>query len=156
MWIGPAASLAEQLKQVLAERERRLTSDGRAPESRVVEGRSEGRSQPDPVRLTDELVDEIRQAVSEANARGRCLPAMYSCYSASERPAIILSNLSGCVQRQESSYAERDMTFSGKWTVLCKKEAHYVENLQILFPLSLVTLCLEKTFRNRISKRKMR
>ncbi|XP_047534955.1 uncharacterized protein LOC125069490 isoform X3 [Vanessa atalanta] len=52
---GPPASLAEQLKQVLAERERRLAA-GSSP-------------QPDAVQLTNDLVDEIRQAVSEANAR---------------------------------------------------------------------------------------
>lgn len=65
---GPAASLAEQLKQVLAERERRLA--GAAP--------------PDAVQLTNELVDEIRLAVSEANARGlyslRNQSALHWCY----------------------------------------------------------------------------
>lgn len=55
--LGPPASLAEQLKQVLAERERRLASGSSPPH-------------PDPVQLTNDLVDEIRQAVSEANARG--------------------------------------------------------------------------------------
>ncbi|XP_063363568.1 uncharacterized protein LOC134652327 [Cydia amplana] len=59
---GPAASLAEQLKQVLAERERRLATAGPAPP-------------PDPVQLTNDLVDEIRQAVSEANARVKKAPA---------------------------------------------------------------------------------
>lgn len=59
MAIGPPASLAEQLKQVLAERERRLAAVGPT-----------GASQPDPVQLTHDLVDEIRQAVNEANARG--------------------------------------------------------------------------------------
>ncbi|XP_052741859.1 uncharacterized protein LOC112044733 isoform X2 [Bicyclus anynana] len=58
---GPPASLAEQLKQVLAERERRLAS-GTSPH-------------PDPVQLTNDLVDEIRQAVSEANARVKKAPA---------------------------------------------------------------------------------
>lgn len=56
--VGPPASLAEQLKQVLAERERRL---GGAPP-------------PDAVALTQHLVDEIRQAVSEANARVKKAP----------------------------------------------------------------------------------
>ncbi|KAJ2944260.1 hypothetical protein O0L34_g18243 [Tuta absoluta] len=87
---GPAASLAEQLKQVLAERERRLTSESR--DTRGERGEREARSErderargervpgaspshPDPVRLTDELVDEIRQAVSEANARVKKAPA---------------------------------------------------------------------------------
>ncbi|KAM3966188.1 protein phosphatase 1 regulatory subunit spinophilin [Aphomia sociella] len=59
---GPAASLAEQLKQVLAERERRLATGSSPP-------------QPDPVQLTNDLVDEIRQAVSEANARVKKAPA---------------------------------------------------------------------------------
>ncbi|XP_069359167.1 uncharacterized protein Spn isoform X2 [Maniola hyperantus] len=58
---GPPASLAEQLKQVLAERERRLAA-GASPH-------------PDPVQLTNDLVDEIRQAVSEANARVKKAPA---------------------------------------------------------------------------------
>ncbi|XP_049874712.1 uncharacterized protein LOC126372848 isoform X2 [Pectinophora gossypiella] len=70
---GPAASLAEQLKQVLAERERRLTGDGREP--RPERGAEPAPHHPDPVRLTDELVDEIRQAVSEANARVKKAPA---------------------------------------------------------------------------------
>ncbi|CAD0200712.1 unnamed protein product [Chrysodeixis includens] len=59
---GPPASLAEQLKQVLAERERRLAAGASPP-------------QPDAVQLTNDLVDEIRQAVSEANARVKKAPA---------------------------------------------------------------------------------
>ncbi|XP_075978864.1 protein phosphatase 1 regulatory subunit spinophilin isoform X2 [Anticarsia gemmatalis] len=59
---GPPASLAEQLKQVLAERERRLAAGSSPPH-------------PDPVQLTNDLVDEIRQAVSEANARVKKAPA---------------------------------------------------------------------------------
>ncbi|XP_026316881.1 uncharacterized protein LOC113227983 [Hyposmocoma kahamanoa] len=86
---GPAASLAEQLKQVLAERERRLTGETRetrdslSRDSLPREARDPRDSRlappsphhPDPVRLTDELVDEIRQAVSEANARVKKAPA---------------------------------------------------------------------------------
>uniref|UniRef100_A0A2A4JQS1 SAM domain-containing protein n=1 Tax=Heliothis virescens TaxID=7102 RepID=A0A2A4JQS1_HELVI len=59
---GASASLAEQLKQVLAERERRLAAGASPP-------------QPDAVQLTNDLVDEIRQAVSEANARVKKAPA---------------------------------------------------------------------------------
>ncbi|KAJ8716233.1 hypothetical protein PYW08_013518 [Mythimna loreyi] len=59
---GPSASLAEQLKLVLAERERRLAAGASPP-------------QPDAVQLTNDLVDEIRQAVSEANARVKKAPA---------------------------------------------------------------------------------
>lgn len=86
--VGPAASLAEQLKQVLAERERRLTGETREnrdslprdPTPREPRDPRDSRHappsphHPDPVRLTDELVDEIRQAVSEANARGLSSP----------------------------------------------------------------------------------
>ncbi|CAG4950580.1 unnamed protein product [Colias eurytheme] len=79
---GPAASLAEQLKQVLAERERRLagsspnpphathaTHASHASHASHVPTTATHSAHPDPVQLTNELVDEIRQAVSEANAR---------------------------------------------------------------------------------------
>ncbi|XP_068618172.1 uncharacterized protein Spn isoform X2 [Battus philenor] len=92
---GPPASLAEQLKQVLAERERRLAG---APDSHVTHVThaahaahvphathtshgghathgAHSSQHPDPVQLTNELVDEIRQAVSEANARVKKAPA---------------------------------------------------------------------------------
>lgn len=62
--IGPPASLAEQLKQVLAEREKRLAGD--IPS--VTQYASN--QPPNPVVLTQNLVEEIRQAVNEANARG--------------------------------------------------------------------------------------
>ena len=63
---GPPASLAEQLKQVLAERERRI-SGGDQASSREGSGDfteiNKGVSQ--------SLAEEIRQAVNEANARGK-------------------------------------------------------------------------------------
>ncbi|XP_022129059.2 neurabin-1 isoform X1 [Pieris rapae] len=90
---GPAASLAEQLKQVLAERERRLAGSSPQPSHPVGHGTHPGGHgtlpgghgahlghqthslpHPDPVQLTNELVDEIRQAVSEANARVKKAP----------------------------------------------------------------------------------
>ncbi|CAK1556131.1 unnamed protein product [Leptosia nina] len=84
---GPAASLAEQLKQVLAERERRLAgSSPQPPHAGVHVAHPAGHAthpgphqthslpHPDPVQLTNELVDEIRQAVSEANARVKKAP----------------------------------------------------------------------------------
>ncbi|XP_063235342.1 uncharacterized protein LOC134538193 isoform X3 [Bacillus rossius redtenbacheri] len=55
---GPPPSLAEQLRQVLAERERRASGAG--PRDDLAEG-CKGVSQ--------QLAEEIRQAVSEANAR---------------------------------------------------------------------------------------
>lgn len=75
--VGPPASLAEQLKQVLAERERRLASGASPPHHAppaahaAHAAHATHAAHPDPVQLTNELVDEIRQAVSEANARGR-------------------------------------------------------------------------------------
>lgn len=69
---GPPASLAEQLKQVLAERERRI-SGGDQSSSREGSGDfteiNKGVSQ--------SLAEEIRQAVNEANARGK-LPYIVS------------------------------------------------------------------------------
>lgn len=49
---GPPPSLAEQLKQVLAERERRSAEHSASSN------------------VSQTLVDEIRQAVNEANAKG--------------------------------------------------------------------------------------
>ncbi|KAH9642843.1 hypothetical protein HF086_016648 [Spodoptera exigua] len=84
--LGASASLAEQLKQVLAERERRLAA-GAGPAAggaglggAGLGGAGSPLSQasppvPDAVQLTNELVDEIRQAVSEANARVKKAPA---------------------------------------------------------------------------------
>lgn len=69
---GPPASLAEQLKQVLAERERRLGGNDMSS-SRESSGDFSDLNNPhsnDPILLTHNLVEEIRQAVSEANQRG--------------------------------------------------------------------------------------
>lgn len=57
---GPPPSLAEQLKQVLAERERR-TSEMNANN------------------VSQTLVDEIRQAVNEANAKGMLFAIFRHC-----------------------------------------------------------------------------
>lgn len=67
---GPPASLAEQLKQVLAEREKRL---GGNDSSRESSGDFSDLNNPhnDPTMVTHHLVEEIRQAVNEANQRGK-------------------------------------------------------------------------------------
>ncbi|XP_024937073.1 uncharacterized protein LOC107264152 isoform X2 [Cephus cinctus] len=68
---GPPASLAEQLKQVLAERERRLGGND-VSSSRESSGDFSDSNNPhnnDPTLVTHHLVEEIRQAVSEANQR---------------------------------------------------------------------------------------
>lgn len=64
---GPPPSLAEQLKQVLAERERRMSTGDQSGSSR--DGSSEYLDR-DPAAA---LAEEIRQAVNEANARGMFL-----------------------------------------------------------------------------------
>ncbi|XP_071451755.1 uncharacterized protein Spn isoform X2 [Hetaerina americana] len=74
---GPPPSLAEQLKQVLAERERRLSAgeqrggSGSDSESSGT-GKTGGSSSVSSVPAT--LVEEIRQAVQEANARVKKVP----------------------------------------------------------------------------------
>jgi hypothetical protein len=60
--IGPPPSLAEQLKQVLAERERRISS---GEQKDIADDHK-------PTTISQSLVEEIRQAVQEANARGEC------------------------------------------------------------------------------------
>ncbi|KOC65669.1 Neurabin-1 [Habropoda laboriosa] len=68
---GPPASFAEQLKQVLAERERRLGGNDMSS-SRESSGDFSDLNNPhssDPTLVTHHLVEEIRQAVSEANQR---------------------------------------------------------------------------------------
>lgn len=69
---GPPASLAEQLKQVFAERERRLGANDMSS-SRESSGDFSDLNNPhsnDPTLVTHNLVEEIRQAVNEANQRG--------------------------------------------------------------------------------------
>lgn len=56
---------------MLAERERRLAGGGAGGGG--AGGGAGGAGPPDAVQLTNDLVDEIRQAVSEANARGSYL-----------------------------------------------------------------------------------
>ncbi|KAJ8683651.1 hypothetical protein QAD02_019443 [Eretmocerus hayati] len=70
---GPPASLAEQLKQVLAERERRLGSLDMSSSRESSGDFSELSNQQtnDPTLVTNHLVEEIRQAVSEASRRGK-------------------------------------------------------------------------------------
>ncbi|XP_015428898.1 PREDICTED: uncharacterized protein LOC107185675 [Dufourea novaeangliae] len=70
---GPPASLAEQLKQVLAERERRLGGNDMSS-SRESSGDFSDLNNPhnnDPTLVTHHLVEEIRQAVNEANQRAK-------------------------------------------------------------------------------------
>lgn len=68
---GPPASLAEQLKQVLAEREKRLGGNDSSRESSGDFSDLNNPHNNDPTMVTHHLVEEIRQAVSEANQRGR-------------------------------------------------------------------------------------
>lgn len=68
---GPPASLAEQLKQVLAEREKRLGGNDSSRESSGDFSDLNNPHNNDPTMVTHHLVEEIRQAVNEANQRGR-------------------------------------------------------------------------------------
>ncbi|XP_044737225.1 uncharacterized protein LOC123299078 isoform X4 [Chrysoperla carnea] len=63
--LGPPASLAEQLKQVLAEREKRLGDNSSSRDTLA----DYSEIKPNPTLVTQHLVEEIRMAVNEANAR---------------------------------------------------------------------------------------
>ncbi|XP_059488614.1 titin isoform X4 [Neocloeon triangulifer] len=75
--VGPPASLAEQLKQVLADRERRITT-----------GEKKDMEQHKPSTISQTLVEEIRLAVQEANARIKRVPKL--------DPRDSTSSLSSC------------------------------------------------------------
>uniref|UniRef100_A0A8D8PSW4 Neurabin-1 n=1 Tax=Cacopsylla melanoneura TaxID=428564 RepID=A0A8D8PSW4_9HEMI len=64
---GPAASLAEQLKQVLAERERRYSGSG--PTDTAPPGALAGPASLDSSLNSINLAEEVKAAVNEANAR---------------------------------------------------------------------------------------
>ncbi|XP_044007565.1 uncharacterized protein LOC122852063 isoform X2 [Aphidius gifuensis] len=69
---GPPATLAEQLKQVLAERERRLGGNDNISSSRESSGdftEFNNQHTNNPTMVTQNLVEEIRQAVNEASQR---------------------------------------------------------------------------------------
>ncbi|KAL6254933.1 hypothetical protein P5V15_014275 [Pogonomyrmex californicus] len=66
---GPPASLAEQLKQVLAEREKRLGGNDFSRENSRDYSDLNNPHNNDPTMVTHHLVEEIRQAVNEANQR---------------------------------------------------------------------------------------
>ncbi|XP_025154576.1 uncharacterized protein LOC105192037 isoform X3 [Harpegnathos saltator] len=68
---GPPASLAEQLKQVLAEREKRLGGNDSSRESSGDFSDLNNPHNNDPTIVTHHLVEEIRQAVNEANQRAK-------------------------------------------------------------------------------------
>ncbi|XP_029174637.1 uncharacterized protein LOC114943213 isoform X2 [Nylanderia fulva] len=82
---GPPASLAEQLKQVLAEREKRL---GGNDSSRESSGDFSDLNNPhnDPTMVTHHLVEEIRQAVNEANQRVKKVSISPSNFGAGGAP----------------------------------------------------------------------
>ncbi|XP_052122674.1 serine-rich adhesin for platelets isoform X2 [Frankliniella occidentalis] len=77
---GPPPSLAEQLKQVLAERERRMSTGEQPNSSR--DGSSEYLDR-DPAAA---LAEEIRQAVNEANARVKKAPTTLLTPQATQYP----------------------------------------------------------------------
>lgn len=71
--------MAEQLKQVLAERERRLGGND-VSSSRESSGDFSDLNNPhnsNPTIVTDHLVEEIRQAVNEHNQRGKPMSILY-------------------------------------------------------------------------------
>lgn len=71
----PPPSLAEQLKQVLAERERRLSTGEASP-----------RDDFENSRVSQSLAEEIRQAVNEANAKVKRVPVPSSLVPPSVLP----------------------------------------------------------------------
>lgn len=117
MTVGPPPSLAEQLKQVLAEREKRLGSDSVTSSTDELNEKSKN----DPAH---HLLEEIRQAVSEANAKvKKVVPVTlsppgstpwYHQGNTSPEPPSPSSLSSGSVSpsRHDTSWATTDLSLS--------------------------------------------
>ncbi|CAH2004152.1 unnamed protein product [Acanthoscelides obtectus] len=115
--VGPPASLAEQLKQVLAEREKRLGSDSVSSSTDELNEKSKN----DPAH---HLLEEIRQAVNEANAKVKRVapvtlsppdqtPWQHQRASSPTPPSpCSLSSGSASPSRHESSWVPTDLSLS--------------------------------------------
>ncbi|KAH1010365.1 hypothetical protein HUJ05_004669 [Dendroctonus ponderosae] len=122
--VGPPASLAEQLKQVLAEREKRLGSDSATSSTDELNEKSKS----DPAH---HLLEEIRQAVSEANAKvKKVVPVTLSPPGStpwhhqgntSPEPPSPSSLSSGSVSpsRHDTSWATTDLSLSS-CSIVCQ------------------------------------
>uniref|UniRef100_A0AAR5P3K6 Neurabin-1 n=1 Tax=Dendroctonus ponderosae TaxID=77166 RepID=A0AAR5P3K6_DENPD len=128
--VGPPASLAEQLKQVLAEREKRLGSDSATSSTDELNEKSKS----DPAH---HLLEEIRQAVSEANAKvKKVVPVTLSPPGStpwhhqgntSPEPPSPSSLSSGSVSpsRHDTSWATTDLSLSSCSIVSDKRGSHF-------------------------------
>lgn len=133
----PPPSLAEQLKQVLAEREKRLGSD--SVHSSTDELNEKTKDDP-----AHHLLEEIRQAVNEANSKvKRVVPVTLSPpgsapwqpqASMSPTPPSPSSLSSGSVSpsRHDSSWANTDLSLSSCSIASEKRNPHYWQSTPIL------------------------
>ncbi|XP_066255923.1 uncharacterized protein Spn isoform X3 [Euwallacea similis] len=128
--VGPPPSLAEQLKQVLAEREKRLGSDSVSSSTDELNEKSKD----DPAH---HLLEEIRQAVSEANAKvKKVVPVTLSPPgttpwhhqgNTSPEPPSPSSLSSGSVSpsRHDTSWATTDLSMSSCSIASEKRGSHF-------------------------------
>lgn len=134
--VGPPTSLAEQLKQVLADRERRSTGDSLSSSTDELNERDRH----DPAH---HLLEEIRQAVNEANAKvKKVVPVTLSPPgstpwqhqgSTSPTPPSPSSLSSGSVSpsRHDSSWPTTDLSLSSLSICSEKRPSQYFQNAPI-------------------------
>ncbi|XP_057658198.1 uncharacterized protein LOC130895088 isoform X2 [Diorhabda carinulata] len=136
--VCPPPSLAEQLKQVLAEREKRLGGDSATSSTDELNDRSKD----DPAH---HLLEEIRQAVNEANSKvKKVVPVTLSppgstpwqpqTQNTSPTPPSPSSLSSGSVSpsRHDSSWVNTDLSLSSCSIASDKRGQHYWQSTPIL------------------------
>ncbi|XP_060519961.1 uncharacterized protein LOC132698107 isoform X4 [Cylas formicarius] len=128
--VGPPPSLAEQLKQVLAEREKRLSSDSVHSSTDELNEKSKNNA-------AQHLLEEIRQAVNEANAKvKKVVPVTLSPPGStpwqhqgnpSPTPPSPSSLSSGSVSpsRHDTSWAATDLSLSSCSIASDKRNSHF-------------------------------
>ncbi|KAJ8934618.1 hypothetical protein NQ318_012652 [Aromia moschata] len=136
MAVGPPPSLAEQLKQVLAEREKRFGCDSINSSTDELNDKSKN----DPAH---HLLEEIRQAVNEANAKvKKVVPVTLSPPgstpwqhqgSTSPTPPSPSSLSSGSVSpsRHDTSWATTDLSLSSCSISSDKRSSHFWQSIPV-------------------------
>ncbi|KAJ8933539.1 hypothetical protein NQ314_013952, partial [Rhamnusium bicolor] len=134
--VGPPTSLAEQLKQVLAEREKRLGTDSINSSTDELNDKTKN----DPAH---HLLEEIRQAVNEANAKvKKVVPVTLSPPgstpwqhqgSTSPTPPSPSSLSSGSVSpsRHDTSWATTDLSLSSCSISSDKRSSHFWQSAPV-------------------------
>ncbi|XP_025836703.1 uncharacterized protein LOC108734606 isoform X3 [Agrilus planipennis] len=122
--LGPPTSLAEQLKQVLAEREKRIDSGSVTSSTDDLTEKSKSTAQ--------HLLEEIRQAVNEANARGTVPWQQQGATSPTPPSPSSLSSGSVSPSRHDSTWTQQsDLSLSCSSINSDKRSSHFWQSAPV-------------------------